>query len=167
MARNDGYKELASAVVLQAIEDYRYAVLQDITLEEAFAQGKITDDYYLTKSRYVKRDIRDLQRFFKSSWCYYLSDLNCEDIAKKLKNETLEFMRLSDIAVADERTEGIDKAAWERMTAEEKKKFDNVFRCPFCGGQVDMRFRFLRNKHKYGWMLTCKTCNFKTKYPVD
>lgn len=165
MARIDGYKELANAIVLQAVDDYRNAILQNKTLEDAFARGKISDDSYLWQSRFARRDIRELQRFFKSSWCSYLSDLNCENIAERLKNETLEFMRLSEIAVADKRTKGIDRAAWKRMTTEEKQKFDNVFRCPFCGGQVDMRYRFLHSK--YGWVCVCKSCLFKTKHPED
>ena len=153
MLRYDGYRELASAIVFRAIEDYRYAVLQDKTAEMEFEKGIISDDVYLTKSRAAKRTIREVQRFFKSSWCDYLSDLNCRDITEKLKKETLEFMLLSEEAAAS-MDKGIDKA-------------DNVFRCPFCGGRVDMRYRYLPNKHKHGWLVACRTCNFKNKIPVD
>lgn len=59
----EGYKELAAAIVEQAVWDYRNAL----------------------KHR-KKSEIHRLEKFFRSGWFELLSDLDGETIIRKIKN---------------------------------------------------------------------------------
>lgn len=59
----EGYKELAAAIVEQAVWDYRIAVSENNSAE-----------------------IYKLEKFFLSGWFELLSDLDGETIIRKIKN---------------------------------------------------------------------------------
>ena len=66
------YKELANAIVLQAVKDYRDAV----------ERLRYTPD-----DKSAKHDKLSIERFFRSDWFCILSNLNGELLLKKLKEE--------------------------------------------------------------------------------
>lgn len=68
----NGYEELANAIILQAVKDYRDAV----------ERLKYTPD-----DKSAQHDKRSIERFFRSEWFSILSDLNGELLLKKLKEE--------------------------------------------------------------------------------
>ena len=59
------YKELANAIIIQAVKDYR----------------DTSDD------KSAQHDKRSIEKFFRSNWFSILSDLNGELLLKKLKEE--------------------------------------------------------------------------------
>lgn len=63
----DGYKELASAIILQAAKDYRKALKHD--------------------ERGRKREI---ERFFRSGWFTILTNVSGEMLIRKLRTEVKE-----------------------------------------------------------------------------
>lgn len=66
------YKELANAIIVQAVKDYRDAAERlRYTLDDKSAQ----------------HDKRNIEKFFRSNWFSILSDLNGELLLKKLKEE--------------------------------------------------------------------------------
>lgn len=68
----NGYEELANAIILQAVKDYREALrLLSMNPNDKSAQ----------------RDKRSIERFFRSEWFSILTDLNGELLLKKLKEE--------------------------------------------------------------------------------
>lgn len=62
MSYNENYKELANAVVLQAVRDYRAALSKDNIYR-----------------------VRALEKFFRSDWFKVLCELNGEMIIEKIK----------------------------------------------------------------------------------
>ena len=66
------YKELANAIIVQAVKDYRDAV----------ERLKYTPD-----NKSAQHDRRSIERCFRSEWFLILSDLNGELLLKKLKEE--------------------------------------------------------------------------------
>lgn len=68
----NGYEELANAIILQAVKDYR----------DALERLRYTLD-----DKSAKRDQRNIERFFRSEWFSILTDLNGELLLKKLKEE--------------------------------------------------------------------------------
>lgn len=68
----NGYEELANAIILQAVKDYREALrLLSMNPNDKSAQ----------------RDKTSIERFFRSEWFSILTDLNGELLMKKLKEE--------------------------------------------------------------------------------
>ena len=68
----NGYEELANAIILQAVKDYREALrLLGMNPNDKSAQ----------------RDKRSIELFFHSQWFSILTDLNGELLLKKLKEE--------------------------------------------------------------------------------
>ena len=66
------YKELANAIIVQAVKDYREALrLLNMNPNDKSAQ----------------HDKRSIERFFRSEWFSILTDLNGELLMKKLKEE--------------------------------------------------------------------------------
>lgn len=148
---SDGYTNLANAIVLRAVEDFKYAVLED-----------------------NRRTQHEIRRFFKSSWCAFLTKLNTDGLADRLQREVLEFERLTRLQLNEKSARKVKKDLLDEMTAEEKaeymKQFQNVFRCPTCGGKVNMAYGWLgQSKRKqrfynfYGWTVCCNGCGFKIK----
>lgn len=66
------YKELANAIIVQAVKDYRDAV----------ERLRYTPD-----DKSALHDKRSKEKFFRSNWFSILSDLNGELLLKKLKEE--------------------------------------------------------------------------------
>ena len=66
------YKELANAIIVQAVKDYREA-LRLLSMNP--------------NDKSAKRDQRNIERFFRSEWFSILTDLNGELLLKKLKEE--------------------------------------------------------------------------------
>ncbi len=68
----DPYKELANAVILQAVEDYR----------------KWTKEYSGSRDdRKLRKQIVELKEFFRSEWFSILTNLDGEQLLAKLKAE--------------------------------------------------------------------------------
>lgn len=65
---DENFRDLANAIVLQAVADYRDAIL--------YNDPKIE---------------RRCERFFRSQWCNLLTRVRRDYLAEKIKNETLEF----------------------------------------------------------------------------
>ena len=69
---NDPYKELANAVILQAVEDYR----------------KWTKEYSGSRDdRKLRKKLVELKEFFRSEWFSLLTDLDGEQLLLRLKAE--------------------------------------------------------------------------------
>lgn len=66
------HKELANAIIVQAVKDYRNAV----------ERLRYTPD-----DKSALHDKKSIERFFRSEWFSILSDLNGELLLKKLKEE--------------------------------------------------------------------------------
>lgn len=66
------YKELANAIIVQAVKDYR----------DAAERLRYTPD-----DKSEQHDKRNIEKFFRSNWFSILSDLNGELLLKKLKEE--------------------------------------------------------------------------------
>ena len=66
------YKELANAIIVQAVKDYR----------DAAERLRYTPD-----DKSAHHDKRSIEKFFRSNWFSILSDLNGELLLKKLKEE--------------------------------------------------------------------------------
>ena len=170
MARYDGYKELSNAIVLQAVDDFRYAVADEKIIENKLERGELYDDDVILQLRNLKARQREVRRFFKSAWCAWLCDTDCSALADRMKKETLEYLRLTDIAVKDSRAKGMDKAKWDVHPVKNTKFFADMFRCPTCGCKVGMTYGFIRMSGKgktqmnhYGWRVQCAGCNFTVK----
>ena len=170
MERVDGYKELANAIVLQAVDDFRYSVADEKITENKLERGEICDDEAIPKLRWLRARQRETRRFFKSGWCAWLTDMDCSTLADKMKRETIEYLRLTNIALTDSRVKGMDKAKWDEHPVRNPKIFSDMFCCPICGGKVGMTYGFIRVSGKgkkqlnhYGWRVQCAGCNFTIK----
>ena len=80
--RNDGYVNLANAIVEQAAKDYlmykkRLYILGDDDNPNEF-RGEVI--------RY-RNKLNDVRKFFKSKWYKTLTDLNVEMLARRLDEE--------------------------------------------------------------------------------
>ena len=69
---NDPYENLANAIVLQAVKDYR----------DALKKLKINSNN--RSALYWKHDV---ERFFRSNWYSYLTSIDSEWLINKLKEE--------------------------------------------------------------------------------
>lgn len=147
MTEKSAYTNLANAIVLQAVDDFKYAVLDD-----------------------DRRTQMAIRRFFKSGWCDFLTKMDCTHLADRLKDDTLEFMRLTNINLNQPRCKGMNKDKWNAMPDEEKEQFQDVFRCPTCGGKVTQYYGFMAREKRhgdwhliYGWNTKCTNCLFRIK----
>ena len=68
----NAYKELAAAIVLQAVKDYRAAV-----------RRKKRD----SGNRGARMRIRECERFFRSRWYGMLTDIDPEEVIRALREE--------------------------------------------------------------------------------
>ena len=123
------YRNLSSAIVLRAVQDYREAVL--------------TED---------SKMMRDCERFFRSKYCTILARLNCDDLAEKIKSETLAF---KDLAFAE-----FD----EREDRHETQKCLDAFKCPTCADNVEVTYEYYSKKSKtFGYTAVCRSCGLKVR----
>lgn len=72
MKRN--FEQLADAIVLQAVDDYRKAQRQ-------LATNPL--------NKYAGRDIDSIEKFFRSQWFETLTDIDPEYLIKNLREETI------------------------------------------------------------------------------
>ena len=147
-----GYEALAFAIVRQAVEDYKNAV--------------VTEN---------ERARKPLLRFFDSPWCQMLIDLDMPSVARRLDRNVKEFFDLAknepDRVLPD----------FDRLTIRESTtRFPAVpaFRCPVCRGLVQTRWGSVsytvmwenrHTKHKvyhYGWVVRCTDCGMTAKFPT-
>lgn len=79
-----GYENLANAVVMQAVDDYRWA---RATLKRLGAKARRTrkEEYTFNIAKRLKDDT---EQFFTSTWFGVLSALDGKDLLKRLQNET-------------------------------------------------------------------------------
>ena len=68
----ENFKNLANAIVLQAVKDYRRVL------------GKLMEYPEEPKWEAQKEEI---ETFFKSNWCKTLTDLDCESLIEKIKED--------------------------------------------------------------------------------
>ena len=66
------WEELANAIVLQAVKDYRTAEWR----VRRYANAKKSQDR-----------VRECERFFRSDWFRALTDINGEDLIRQLRSE--------------------------------------------------------------------------------
>lgn len=80
--RNDGYVNLANAIVEKAAEDYlKYK-------KRLYLLGYDGDPYDERKGVLDTRDkLKDVERFFKSKWYMTLTNLNSDVLVRKLDQE--------------------------------------------------------------------------------
>ena len=64
----DGYRELANAVVIQAVKDWREAAAHP-------------------RSQKAKETLAECEAFFRSDWCMLLSNMDGKVILEKLRRE--------------------------------------------------------------------------------
>lgn len=74
------YSELANAVILRAIDDYRLALerLNYLLKEPSFNGKRIVE---------TKREIDEIEEFFRSEWYAEMTDISGEDVIKKVRKE--------------------------------------------------------------------------------
>lgn len=73
---DDAYKELSTAIVIQAVNDYRKALK---TLK-----GDLSDRKKLNAARSTKREC---EQFFRSGWFATLTAINPQFLIDKIKSE--------------------------------------------------------------------------------
>ncbi len=166
----DGYHELANAIVLQAVEDFRYAVADEKIIESKLMRGELSYDIAHPKIRSAKAEQKKIRAFFKSSWCEWLTEMDCTGLADKIKKDTLEFIRLGETAMAAPQAKSMTKAKWDKHPKKYAELFQNQFQCPTCGGAVNMTYGFvgsteIRNNrfNRYGWRIQCAGCKFRIR----
>ncbi len=71
---NEPYENLANAIILRAVKDYR------------IAQKRLKKDPRNGKELYAKREI---ERFFRSDWYASLTAVAPEELIKRLKEEAV------------------------------------------------------------------------------
>lgn len=69
----DGYENLANAIILQAVKDYRKAL------------RKLNRN---SQNKDAKRTVSDVERFFRSDWYKALTSVDGELLIKKLREES-------------------------------------------------------------------------------
>lgn len=70
----DSYQDLANAIVMQAVKDYRKAL------------RKLKKHPHHEVALTTKREV---ERFFRSSWYHGLTNLNGELLVRRLQSETI------------------------------------------------------------------------------
>ena len=87
------YKVLANAVIVQAATDYRAArrALKKCALKAEYTKNISRAELAKleTKMRTCRRMIRDVERFFRSSWFTMLSDADGRQILTELQKEVI------------------------------------------------------------------------------
>ena len=69
----DGYKNLANAIILQAVKDYR-KVLRKLNRN--------------SQNKDAKRTVSEVEKFFRSDWYKTLTSVDGELLIKKLREES-------------------------------------------------------------------------------
>ena len=71
LSEDEAYEHLAASIIIQAIEDYRNA-LNGISINRHVNVGK---------------DRAEIEKFFRSEWFRFLSDLDGKTLIKQLKEQ--------------------------------------------------------------------------------
>ena len=84
-----GYKELANAIIISAVEDIRRyykreAAIDNIKAAEADTERKSQKYWYYI---HIERDYKTAMAFFRSEWYRQLTDVDAEYILKRLERE--------------------------------------------------------------------------------
>ena len=106
---DDPYRNLANAIVVQAVADYRAnpKLRARFTSKLATAEKKLAEanlskdqqlidraerrrDYFQSKVFAVDADQRSIERFFRSEWFQFLTDANGEVILEQIQAEMQE-----------------------------------------------------------------------------
>lgn len=89
----DQYEALANAVIIQAADDFREARR---TLKRCALKAEYTNNIsnaelakLVKRARECRRMIRDVERFFRSSWFTVLSDTDGRQILAELQKEVV------------------------------------------------------------------------------
>ena len=74
------YSDLANAIILRAIDDYRRSLerLNYLLKEPSFNGKRIVE---------IKREIDEIESFFRSEWYDEMTDISGKDVIKKVRNE--------------------------------------------------------------------------------
>ena len=74
------YDELANAIILRAIDDYKICLdrLKYLLKEPSFNGKRIVE---------TKREIDEIEEFFRSEWYDEMTDISGEDVIKKIRSE--------------------------------------------------------------------------------
>jgi len=74
------YDELANAIILRAIDDYKICLdrLKYLLKEPSFNGKRIVE---------TKREIDEIEEFFRSEWYDKMTDISGEDVIKKIRSE--------------------------------------------------------------------------------
>jgi hypothetical protein len=78
------YEELANAIVLQAVEDYRKS---SKAYDRLCGGGKKLTKNQLREKILLEKTMSDCERFFKSQWCGVLTSIDGKDLFEKLDKE--------------------------------------------------------------------------------
>lgn len=146
-AIDDNYKELAMAIVRQAAEDYRAALLSDKNTRE--------------------RIISENERFFKGKWFKILApNLDGNYLINRLRESANDFRSEADSAFAENRLSIRIHAGYKPDT--------HAFICPICQGKVYTSYRRLddivqvseedpdslsKTGEKWGYRAICASCH--------
>lgn len=79
VSEDEAYQHLAKSIVIQAIEDYR----------------KVLHNIKIDRYRQIKSDKAEIEHFFRSDWCYILSNWDGETLMNLIKQQE---------GITDERT---------------------------------------------------------------
>lgn len=131
--RDKAFKNLANAIVFQAVRDYREAILYN-----------------------DPKPAKTCERFFKSDWCKFLTQLNGENLAEKLRTETLCFKNRA-CKIFDKKQDQNDTEPTEQ-----------AFKCPTCREWVDVTFGYISRKAKStGYFARCRSCGLEYKRKIE
>lgn len=74
------YRNLANAIILRAIDDYRRSLerLNYLLKEPSFNGRRIVE---------IKREIDEIESFFRSEWYAEMTDISGDDVIKKVRKE--------------------------------------------------------------------------------
>lgn len=71
VTRDEALDHLAKSIVIQAIEDYR----------------RVLNGIKINRYKHIKNDQTEIERFFKSDWCYALSNWDGEALITLIKKQ--------------------------------------------------------------------------------
>lgn len=92
------YKKLATAILLQAVQDFRTfptkierqrIIIKDLHNGKKLGELEATVQYAIGKAErricLLEGAMKDLEVFFKSEWCYIITDYNGKELLGRLK----------------------------------------------------------------------------------
>lgn len=99
------YKALGSAIVIQAIVDYRTAARKLRDLKKGNPYGGRKRNYrYKTELEEAQSTLKEVDEFFKSKWCFELCHRRYSDIISLVSD--LDDMHIEEIIVQNRERRG-------------------------------------------------------------